>query len=88
MVKKQTRRKTTAKKTATRKTATTRKTAVKSTAKKRQPNPFKGADYVKQTATTYKVQQVVANTNGLKVKEKVVPRNAKTDRQFSALKRG
>ena len=85
MVKKRTtRRPTTTKKPTTKK----KTTAVKTTAKKA-VNPFKGADFVKQNATTYKVQSVVANSNGLKIKEKVVPRTTKTDRQFSSvLKRG
>ena len=70
------------------KVAPKRTMARKTTARKpASANPFKGADFIKQQTTQYKVQQVVTTGNGLSVKEKTVKRTPATDRKFNQLKK-
>lgn len=67
-----------AKKTQSRATKTTTKRAV---------SPFKGADFVKQTSTNYKIQKVSATANGIKVNEKTLKRTPQRDKQFNNFKK-
>lgn len=79
------------------KSTKTRKKATNSVAKKRKisspvkkratkrQNPFKNADYIARQGDNYKVQKVVATKNGLSIQEKVVKRNATTDKQLKAI---
>ena len=69
------------------KTSTTSKAPAKKKAVKRTPNPFRNADYVKQTSTNYKVQSVSVTQNGIKVHEKTMKRTPALDKKFNAVKR-
>lgn len=81
MIKKSTKtRKKTVHSTPKRKTAS----PVKKRATKK-PNPFKNADYIAKQGENYKVQRVIATKNGLSIQEKVVKRNATTDKQLQSI---
>ena len=75
------------KKKPTRKLATKKQAHATKKSQKRTTRPFKGADFVKQTSTNYKIQKVCATTNGLKVNEKTLKRTPQRDRQFSNFKK-
>lgn len=76
--------KTTTKKPAkvVKKTATKPVKAVKTNAKNVEVNPFSNANCVKKNKTSFKVQRIQADTNGLKIVTKNVKLTPKTSRQF------